>query len=82
MMQTTEHQSPITVSQQKNVEKDLIEIGLVTGQKLYLNPAAARMLACDLIQAAYQAEIHNQRRGDSASLQAKPSNPLSVVAAA
>lgn len=79
MTQTTETLLPITVSQQKNVEKDLIEISLITGQKLYLNPGAARMLACDLIQAAYQAEIHNQRRDPR---QAKPSTPLSVVAVA
>lgn len=62
MAQTTENTLPITVSQQSHAERNLIEIGLVTGQKLYLNPGAARLLACDLIQAAYQAETRNQHR--------------------
>ena len=82
MLQTIEQTLPISVGQQANAEKDLIEVALVTGQKLYLSSSAARMLACDLIQAAYQAEIHNQRRVDNAAQKGKAASPLSVVAAA
>jgi hypothetical protein len=83
MLQTHDKTLPFTVNQQANVEKDLIEVALVTGQKLYLSPGSARVLACDLIQAAYQAEMHNQQRTTGTARTDKPaSQPLSVVAAA
>lgn len=83
MPQTNDKTQPFTVNQQAHSEKDLIEVGLVTGQKLYLSPSTARMLACDLIQAAYQAEMHNTQRTTGTAQKAQtPSHSLSVVAAA
>lgn len=81
MQQTVENTLPISVSRQTGEEKGSIEITLVTGQKLFLSAGAARMLACDLIQAAYQAETRNQRRADDTS-QNGAATALSIVAAA
>lgn len=83
MPPTNEKPLPFTVNRQANTEKDLIEVGLITGQKLYMSPGTARMLACDLIQAAYQAEMQNQQRAIGPTPKDKTATPpLSIVATA